>query len=236
MSVCREYALGFYGDLSSMQASISARAAFENEPLDSLYSYRLFRELRQTIGSYRSTGNVVIVREAIDRRIVASLRSVDGLLAQGDSGLIPGGIEIEMRTIDAVNYSVRCSNDEKQTRVLYVGIPVKLDRDNYLSPVPGLQKLTKRQIHSLRYRFTLDGWKTFGDARARVTSDYDELQIGFLVRVKLHLVARVEGAFYLLPDGPPSLKDRNRDSKGYVFAVPDQQELRVLVSGPAHAD
>jgi hypothetical protein len=45
------------------------------------------------------------------------VRSVDGLLAQGESRrLDDGGIEIERRTIRGVTYSVRAWDNEAQTR------------------------------------------------------------------------------------------------------------------------
>lgn len=231
MGVCGEYALAFYGDFEKMQASISARAGFENAPLECLYSLKLFRELRQDIARYRSTGNAGILSKAIDQRIAASLRSVDGLLRQGNSRrLASGGIEIEMRTIDGVNYSVMCWNDQRQTRLLHVGIPAELKGDHYLSAVPGLSRLTKRQIDSLRYRFTFDGGKTCGQARARLLDeDHDGLIIGFRVPCKFPLVGRLEGTFSMSPQvhsGDPA-----RLSKGYVFAVPDRHDLTSLVAG-----
>ena len=234
MCVCEEYAAAFYGDLKNMQASISVRAAFENEPLEFLYSHGLFSELRQAISIYRSTGNISIVREALDQRIGASLRSVDGLLAQGDCRrLVPGGIEIEMRTIDGVNYSVMCCNDEKQTRLLHVGIPVKREGNHYSTAVPGLRHLTKRHIESLRYRFTTDGWKNSGEARARLTQDQrNGLTIDFHLPCTFSSVGRLEGYCRVSHAGKSTVRNPEQYLRGYTFAIPDRQELIKLVAGP----
>jgi hypothetical protein len=227
MSVCAEYARAFYGNSKNMQTSISARAAFENAPLPSLYYRRLFPELRQAITIYRRTGNTRMLSDAIDQRIVDSLRNVDGLLSRGDSRrLVGGGIEIEMQTIAGVNYSVMCWNDERPTRLLQVGIQAELDRGHYQTAVPCFPRLSKRQIESLRYRFTIDGGKTCGELRACLVHDErDGLIIAFRIPCKVYLVGRLDGGFYLSSARPPSLKGRGVDTKGYVFAIPDEEEL-----------
>lgn len=233
MGVCAEYARAFYGDFNHMQASISARADFENAPLECLYSLKLFRELRQAIAKYRSTGNVEMLSEAIDQRIAASLRSVDGLLRQGGSRrLASGGIEIERQTIAGVNYSVMCWNDQRQTRLLHVGIPAELDRGHYLTSVPGLPRLSKRQIDLLRYRFTTDSWRTCGEARARLVHDErDGLIISFRLPCNFPLVGRLEGAFYLRASGESGgLPDNTPCCRGYTFAIPDMQDLTCMVA------
>lgn len=234
LSVGGEYAPAFYGNLKNMQASISARAAFENAPLECLYYQRLFRELRQAITVYRSTGNIGIISEALDRRIAASLRSVDGLLGQGDSRrLLPSGIEIEMRTIDGVNYSVMCWNDEEQTRLLRVGIPVNREGNHYSTAVPGLRNLTKRHIESLRYRFTIDGWMNSGEARARLTRDQrNGLAIDFQLPCAVSSVGRLEGYCRVSHARKSAVTNPEKYLRGYTFAIPDRQELIKLVAEP----
>lgn len=234
MKVSARYANEYYGELKNMPASIAARAAFENEPLDCLYSHKLFSELRRAIGIYKSTGNPEVIREAVDQRITASLRSVDALLDQGNSRLLGGrGIELEMRTIDGINYSVKAWNDEKQTRLLHVGIPVKQDGVHYVASLPALLRLTKRQVESLRYSFTTDGWKTSGAVRGRLVHDEcDGLVISFDVTCTLPLAGRLEGDLCLSTHGKPGLKDRRHDLKAYVFVIPDQQELDSIVTRP----
>jgi hypothetical protein len=69
--------------------SIIARAEFENEPINALYTSKLYEELNGAIAGYKSTGNSEIIRDAIDSRVARSLRSVDGLLAgRGDTSAI----------------------------------------------------------------------------------------------------------------------------------------------------
>jgi len=78
MCVCAEHAGDYYGDLEAMRASIAARAAFENEPIDALYSYRLYQRLNQAIAEYKATDNADVIREVIETTIARSLRSVEG--------------------------------------------------------------------------------------------------------------------------------------------------------------
>ena len=234
MNSCADFANEYYDDLKGMHASIIARAAFENEPLDSLYSKRLHKELNNTITAYKSTGNAEIVREAIDQRIIASLRSVDRLLAQGNARRLSGaGVELEMRTIGGINYSVKAWNDAAQTRRLHVSIPVERKGNHYVSSVPDLPRLTKRQIQALRYRFTTDGGKNFAEAEARLNDDEQHgLIIEFDDLLVYPLIGRLEGAFYLSKMGNPSLGDGPPRYRGYTFAIPDRHELITTLRLP----
>jgi hypothetical protein len=110
MTVCAEH-----------QVSIIARAEFENAPIDALYCSTLYDDLNRVIADYKLSGDSEIIRSEIDTRVARSLRSVDGLLAQGASRRLPdGGLETQIRTIDGVTYSVRAWNDRSQTRKLHV--------------------------------------------------------------------------------------------------------------------
>jgi hypothetical protein len=65
-----------------------------------LYTSKLYEELNGAIAAYKSTGNREIIRDAIDSRVARSLRSVEGLLAQGSSRRLPGGgLETQIRTM-----------------------------------------------------------------------------------------------------------------------------------------
>jgi len=150
IQVCLEYLDDYYDDRVAMVESITARAAFENEPLDQLYSYSLYERLNSAIAEYKSTGSVDSIREVIDTSVARSLRSVDGLLAQGDSRpLEDGGIELERRTIRGISYSVRAWNDHVQTRKLHVGgkdfdPPALIGRlDGYTFVIPDRQELSR---------------------------------------------------------------------------------------------
>jgi hypothetical protein len=61
-----------------MRTSITARAAFENEPIEGLYTYSLYKRLKQAIAEYKATDNADVIREVIDTTIARSLRNVDG--------------------------------------------------------------------------------------------------------------------------------------------------------------
>ena len=111
------YAVDFYDSAGEMKASVIARASFENEPIDALYCHSLYQKFNEAIAEYKAGGKTECISEVIDTTIAQSLRSVDGLLAQGDWRMLEdGGIEIERRTIGGVSYSVRAWDDDEQTR------------------------------------------------------------------------------------------------------------------------
>ena len=117
MSLCAAYAAYYYDSVEAMKASIAARASFENEPIEALYCYSLYQRLNEAIAEYKATGKSEYISDVIDMTVARSLRSVDGLLAQGESRMLEdGGIEIERRTIRGITISVRAWDDEAQTR------------------------------------------------------------------------------------------------------------------------
>lgn len=188
----------YYASRSEMERSITSRAAFENQPIEALYCFPLDEELNAAIAEYKTTGNAQIISDSIDARITRSLRSVDALLARGTSLL----------TIRGISYSVR---GEK----LHVNIPVESRGGQFLTAVPGLDSLTKRQIQEMRYRFTTDRGKTFHDARGRLL--YDE-QIGAIIDFgdleTATLAGYLEGFFV-------TTEIRTHTFSDYVFAIPD---------------
>jgi hypothetical protein len=193
-----DVAADYYPSRAEMERSIAARAAFENQPIDALYCASLYKELTQAIAEYKATGNAEIIREAIDSRVTRSLRSVDRLLVRENS----------LCTIRGISYSVR---DGK----LHVSIPVEAQGNHFMTSVFGLERLTKRQLERLRYRFTTDNQKTFHDARARLV--YDD-QLGAIVDFgdldTATPVGRLEGFFFTTDRRTPLFSD-------YVFAVAD---------------
>jgi hypothetical protein len=117
MNVCAAYVNDYYDSVEAMNASIAARAAFENEPIEGLYCHSLYQRLNNAIADYKASGKTEYISEVIDTTVARSLRSVDGLLAQGDRRVLDdGGIEMEKRTIRGVTYSVRAWDDKAQTR------------------------------------------------------------------------------------------------------------------------
>lgn len=230
IKTCADYAETYYGDPASMRASIIARAEFENEPLDRLYYKTLYEELDRAIARYRATNDPAIVRAAIDGRIDASLRRVDGLLAQGESRRMTGGIiEMEIRIIDGIRYAVRAKNDDGQTRRLHVSIPAEIEGNRYRHSVPNLPGLSRKQVGALRYHCTTDGWKTSSEVRARLAQDEENRpSIEFDDLSKLPVVGRLEGYFYFRGAGRREVSARGK-LRGYVFAIPDRHELLSMV-------
>jgi hypothetical protein len=121
MKVGADYADDYYHSVEAMKESIAARAAFENEPLDALYGCSLSQRMNAAIDEYKASGKTECVTDLIDVTIRRSLRSVDGLLAQGAWRVMEdGGMEMEMRTINGASYSIRAWDDHAQTRKLHV--------------------------------------------------------------------------------------------------------------------
>jgi hypothetical protein len=86
VSVYRELinlAAALYRDRAKMERSIISRAAFENRPIDALYSHPLCESLNNAIAEYKASGKAQVISDAIDSRITQSLRCVDGLLSRG---------------------------------------------------------------------------------------------------------------------------------------------------------
>lgn len=157
MSVCSEHVGEYYDDPEAMRASIAARAAFENKPIDQLYSHKLYERLNGAIAKYKTTDDADLIREMIETTIVRSLRSVEGLLMQGGSRrLADGGMEVQMRTIRGVSYSVRVWNDRAQLHVDGADIdpPSLIGRlDDYVFVIPDRQELS-RYFHAKSQRKT----------------------------------------------------------------------------------
>ena len=229
MQACQSGAEEHYGDSETMAASISARAAFENEPLDQLYYFRLHAEIDKAIASYQANGDVATIRQAIDQRVTASLRNVDAILAQGNCRYLPdGGIELQRRTIDGINYSVRVWKRPEQIRRLHVSIFATQSGAKYFTTVTGLNCLTKRQIQSLRYRYRTSGQENFAEVKASLKHDQrDGLLIDFNDICDFPLVGRLEGAFYMHGSGAKTGTPHFAD---YVFAIPDRNELMTVIT------
>jgi len=167
MDACTRYAPEYYDDTESMAASITARAAFENAPIEALYCSSLYEKLNQAIVKYKATGQTRVISEVIDCAVARSVRNVDRLLHQGDScRLQDGGIELQRRTIRGVSYSVRAWRHRRQ---LHVSIP--------------------KDFGSSQYRFTTDG-KTWHEVKGRVK----DKRMNFEFSVS-NLIGRLEGFF-----------------------------------------
>jgi len=227
MTAAVDYAKNHYGSVPRMQRSIIARAAFENKPLDSLYYCSLYEQMNEAIAGYKTTGDAEIISKAIDRAIVTSLRSVDALLVQGDAQRLGEcGVELQKRTIAGVDYSVRAWNDKKQTRKLHIGLQVTKRGKYFLVPTPGLKPLTRREIKAVRCRYTTDGWRSSSVVSGRlVGNERKGLSLEFEILTSPPLVGRLEGYCYSGKRASPPSSARRQGFGGYVFAIPDRQEL-----------
>ena len=229
METCESFVEEFYGDASGMRASITSRAAFENEPLK-LYRTQLYREFDDAIQTFKSSGDVESFRKIVGERISASLRKVDALLMQGKSRRMDdGGFELEMQTIDGINYSIQAWDDRRQTRRLQISVPVKRVGKYYLTPLAGQPHLTRRQIASLCCHFTIDDLLNPRLVSMSLSKDAE----GHFVIVcdpieNLPPIGRLKGAFSLCEESAGFMKDGEVKFSGYTFAVPDRQELMKL--------
>jgi len=215
----------FYQDQPRLQASIKARAEFENEPIPALYAKSMSEELHKLIHAYRLSRDPEVIRLALNERITASLRSVDRLLTEGTCERLPrGGLELQRRTIDGISYSVRAWNDPSQTRRLHVSIPVERRGNQYLSAVPTLPPLKRRQIEALCLRFTTDGWKSWTEVTAQLRRRRSNQ---FIIEFEEIISFPVIGRLDVVPYVPQSNRfDRDLDRLGgYVFAIPDREDL-----------
>lgn len=227
MSQAEQHLGGLYADVPSLRRSITARAAFENEPIDRLYRADLDATLRGAISSYEASGDRGVFKEVVDKTISASLRDVDGLLAQGGVRKIPGGIDLERRTIDGIDHAVRALDDGK--RRLMVDVPLPAGGGYTLTTLPGAPTLSEAQAQALRYRFTTDGWTTAQEAPARLTTDEDGRRVlRFEIPMLPSEVGRLEGVFHASAGGEAWLKDGASNFRGYTFAVPDAHELQRI--------
>ncbi|HEX8068809.1 MAG TPA: hypothetical protein VF546_02580 [Pyrinomonadaceae bacterium] len=236
MDTCAALAPEFYGDRQNMQASIAARAAFENEPISFLYRANIYKEFEQVVAAYKADSDDALFREIIDRRVTASLRNVDALLTQGTARrMSDGGFELQRRTIDGVNYAVRAWADEKQTRCLHVSLAVERVGGAYVTSLPAAPRLSGRQIKSLRYRFTVDG-AAAGEVGARLVRDeQDQLVIEFADITIFPPIGLLAGAFHLGGLAAAEATPWAAAGGAYPFAVPDKRELARLTGGPVRA-
>jgi hypothetical protein len=227
MDACEALSAEFYDDKMSMRDSIKARAAFENEPLSLLYRANVYKEFKSVVSAYRRSGDEAVFGEFIDRKVAASLRRVDALLFQGSSRLMrDGSLEIERRTIDGVNYSVRCWNDEKQTRRLHISLSVEREDDRYVTVLPGDPRLCVREINSLRYHFTTDAGKTHGKVGARLSRDEQGCPIiDFADIAKFPLAGLLAGFLSIRRRSQHGSGHRVITLREYPFAIPDNREL-----------
>ena len=221
-----------YDSLAGMHRSIKERAAFENEPIEALYKAPAHEMFDRVVDEFGRSGDARLLTEAIDKLAASSVRSFEALLQSGGQRAIQGGIEIERRTIDGIQHSVRAFDDGK--RRLHLEIPLRGDAKTgfVLSTLPGAPRLSPTQLEAMRYRFTTDGWKNEAEVQAMLgKNDQGAPVLSFDVPVLKSAAGRLEGLFHVEADGDFWLKDGASNFRGYTFAVPDQREAAELSAG-----
>lgn len=231
MNTAETWLKEYYGSKAKMRLSISSRAAFENKPIE-LYRTTLYKEFDDAIESYKSTGNADLIRQLVERKVSTSLRKVEALLVQGSCRrLSDGGSELEIQTIDGIDYSIRAWNDQKQRRCLQVSVAIERVGYYFTTPLPDQPRLTSRQIRSLRYQFTTDGWASTHIVGTNLEKDAaGRLVISANGISNLPVSGRLQGFFCVGETGNSSLTHDEANGSGYTFAVPDKQELATLIS------
>ncbi|MCC7075248.1 MAG: hypothetical protein IT383_28305 [Deltaproteobacteria bacterium] len=225
---------GHYDSLEAMRRSIAARAAFENEPIEALYKAPAHEMFDHVVDEFGKTGDAKLLTEAIDKLAASSVRSFEALLELGGKRRIPGGIEIERRTIDGIDHSVRAFDDGK--RRLHLSIPLQGDEAAgfTLSTLPGAPQLSKADVEALRYRFTVDGWQTTQEVQARLEPDErGHLALSFDIPAIKGAAGRLEGVFHVETNSGLWIKDGASNFRGYTFAVPDKIEAAAMAQGLA---
>jgi hypothetical protein len=234
----------FYDDVHAMKRSVTLRAEFENRPIDLLQRANISQRLNNAIDDFRHSSEShavdspafsASIREVVDKTVAASVRSVEGLLKQGTSSkLSDGGLEVEKRTIDGIDYSVRGWDSGK--RKLHVSFPIQgNDEQGYTLPslrVEGEEHaphLYRDQLEALTFRFTSDGWKNTQEVSAKVSKDEaGRPTVDFDIPVLGSDVGMLEGLFHCTGRGDFWWHDGSSNFRGYTFAVPDKQELKQL--------
>ncbi|MBK7858428.1 MAG: hypothetical protein IPJ65_07355 [Archangiaceae bacterium] len=234
----------FYDGEQAMQRSVAARAAFENRPIDRLQRAVLRDTLNAAIDEFRrssrttqvdSPAYAATIREAVDKTVAASVRSIEGLLASGRSRQLSEGVyELEGRTIDGIDYAVRAWDDGK--RRLHLGIPLEgNDDDGYALPTLRVESeaqppfLHRDQLDALAFRFTTDGWQNTQEVVAKVTIDESGRPVAeFDIPVLGGEAGMLEGLFHCTSRGDFWWHDGTSNFRGYTYAVPDRHELAGL--------
>ena len=230
MGAARARAADHYDTVEAMDLSVRRRAAFENRPLDRLYKAQLHAAFDHVIDEYERTKDPRLFNEAVDQAASASLRSVEALLGAGRQRRVEGGVEINVRAIDGVEYCVRAL--ENGRRRLVADLSVQRDGDGWrLSTVAGAPWLSNEMLQGLRYRFTTDHWATTLVAEARLVDDgAGNATLRFEAPASKSDVGLLEGVFHTAVGGDVWIKDGASNFRGYAFAVPDQRELQELLT------
>lgn len=207
-------------DELAFERSVIQRAEFENRPMDALFRSNLRWSLLEIGKAYQKSGDTDEFQRSVDRIIAHSLRSVDALKDLGTRSTLPDGTRlVEERAIRGVGYAVRLPPRDGAPSI-EVAFPLERTGDGrFRLPSLSGEVMTGDQLQGLRYRHTVDGWKSQSDVSARIDGD----KVVFSVPVFRSQAGELEGVFYV-KDSHWWIKDRSKNFEGYVFAVPDAGE------------
>ena len=219
------------GQGEAFARTVTQRAAFENAPIDLLYRSQLNKLLEGAIDEYVRTGDAHVFKAACDKIITASLRSIDGLLAQGERTRIGyGGMAVEKRAANGIDYAVHVfpSGDRK----LHLEMPVAgNDEQGYsLHTLAGAPHLFRDQVEATRYRFSTDGWKTWQEAPARLDWRDGNAFMTIDIPIAPGEAGQLEGLLHCTARGDFWLKDEGDNFGGYAFAIPDDAALADILA------
>jgi hypothetical protein len=230
MQAVESRAADHYGTVAAMRVSIQSRAAFENRLTPLLFRKTYCDGFDDAIAAYRSSGKLDSVREAIDDRISASLRNIDELLRRGQFRILEdGALELQIRVVDGIRYSVRAWNDSQERRSLHVSTPLDLILEHLPHPHGGTSEAQSCAC-GLRYRFTTNDWESSSETAVHLDID-PETRFGVVHAMIPAPCAHGELQGYFR-DTQRSGKKRGVDHSPpgrYVFAVPDQIELSEML-------
>lgn len=229
MKCAADKSADFY-DQGAFQRSVTQRAAFENAPLDKLYRAQIKARLDEAITKYRSSNDSTVFKEEADQVIASSLRSTEGLLAQGHHQLLgTGGVALEQRTISGIDYSVRAWTGGAREVHLEMAAEGDDERGYVMHSLPGTPHLHRDQIEALRYRFSTDGWKTWQEAPARLEWRDGKPSVSVSIPVLSGDTAQLQGLFHCTARGDFWLHDGAHNFSGYVFTAPDDRDLKAFL-------
>ncbi len=217
----------YYGTDDAMRNSIQSRASFENRPLPLLFRKRYCDDFDIAIASYRSSGKIDSVRDAIDNRISASLRNIDQLLRYGQSQILEDwALELQIRIVDGVRYSVRAQVDSRKRPALHIIAPLSL----LPKPPSHTSGEAQTSVAGLRYRFTTDEWKSSSESAVPLEIDQQtQCQIAHVTLSAPCQYGELQGYFCISArNGNKRGEDHSLPGR-YAFALPDPIELLEMM-------
>jgi hypothetical protein len=232
MQACRRLALREYRSVAAMERSIQTRAEFENRPIESFYFDARYKSFTGAALQYRRDQDFESLRRLMDSALGSSVRNVDALLESGSVRRLPDGRwELQARRIAGIRYAVRASDHVSAKRRLHVELVVRRRADGFVVDLPAQPHLTSRQLESLRYVYSVDGWATQHVVRGSLQREGrgDAVMSFTPVRSKRPFGV-LEGYFIAGRTRSLAIKDGGEPFRGYAFALPDGAELDRIVA------